>query len=111
MNNNLLDSIKNNCLVIDIETSSHYPDGTVVSIGNLPDKLNPVVRSIMNSLKYEENPELQNRSASSLATLVYLCSKREKSPNDKIVKNVFISPFLSLNLVYFKFYFAFINRC
>ncbi|RUP50793.1 hypothetical protein BC936DRAFT_137667 [Jimgerdemannia flammicorona] len=64
--------------------------GAVVALGVLPTKLNPVVRSVMNSVKYEENPELQQRASSTLATLVSLCATTSGrvNPNDKIVKNL-----------------------
>ncbi|RUS21143.1 hypothetical protein BC937DRAFT_93516 [Endogone sp. FLAS-F59071] len=64
--------------------------GAVVALGVLPIKLNPVVRSVMNSVKYEENPELQQRSSTTLATLVSLCATASGriNPNDKIVKNL-----------------------
>jgi TATA-binding protein-associated factor len=46
----------------------------------------------MNSIKSEENLGLQQRSASTLASLVSLCSAADSSvrvnPNDKIVKNL-----------------------
>lgn len=65
--------------------------GAVVELGVLPAKLNPVVRSVMNSIKYEENLELQQRSAATLADLIALCERSHQSranPNDKIVKNL-----------------------
>lgn len=66
--------------------------GAVVALRVLPSKLNPVIRSIMNSIKSEENFELQQRSASTLASLVELCSYEDGTvrvnPNDKIVKNL-----------------------
>ncbi|CAG8444968.1 8385_t:CDS:10 [Ambispora gerdemannii] len=66
--------------------------GAVVALRVLPPKLNPVIRSIMNSIKTEENSELQERSAATLASLVALCSSDKNSgrvnPNDKIAKNL-----------------------
>ncbi|RIB21561.1 hypothetical protein C2G38_2134285 [Gigaspora rosea] len=66
--------------------------GAVVSLRALPSKLNPVVRSVMNSIKTEENLGLQQRSAATLASLVELCASEDGStrvnPNDKIVKNL-----------------------
>ncbi|CAG8524478.1 17028_t:CDS:10, partial [Acaulospora colombiana] len=66
--------------------------GAVVALQVLPSKLNPIIRSIMNSIKSEENIELQQRSAATLASLVSLCSLEDSSvrvnPNDKIVKNL-----------------------
>ncbi|CAJ0832129.1 8775_t:CDS:10 [Entrophospora sp. SA101] len=64
----------------------------VVALQALPPKLNPIIRSIMNSIKKEENIELQQRSAATLANLVFLCSSNQSgtriNPNDKIVKNL-----------------------
>ncbi|CAI2172682.1 1119_t:CDS:10 [Funneliformis geosporum] len=67
--------------------------GAVVALRVLPPKLNPIIRSIMNSIKSEENLGLQQRSAATLASLVSLCSAAADSsvrvnPNDKIVKNL-----------------------
>ncbi|CAG8530565.1 8145_t:CDS:10 [Ambispora leptoticha] len=66
--------------------------GAIVALRVLPPKLNPVIRSIMNSIKTEENCELQERSAATLASLVALCSSDKNSgrvnPNDKIAKNL-----------------------
>lgn len=56
----------------------------------LPPKLNPVVRSIMNSLKYETNADLQGRSAAAVADLVALCIRPDAraNPSEKIVRNL-----------------------
>ncbi|KAI7889175.1 uncharacterized protein EV154DRAFT_515638 [Mucor mucedo] len=64
--------------------------GAVVELGVLPAKLNPVIRSVMNSIKFEENLELQQRSAATLADLIALCerSSNRVNPNDKVVKNL-----------------------
>ncbi|CDS01912.1 related to MOT1-transcriptional accessory protein [Sporisorium scitamineum] len=64
--------------------------GAVISLKVLPSKLNPVIRSVMNSVKFEENVDLQVRSARSVAKLIEYCvSPAAKSnPSDKIVKNL-----------------------
>ncbi|CBQ68835.1 related to MOT1-transcriptional accessory protein [Sporisorium reilianum SRZ2] len=64
--------------------------GAVISLKMLPPKLNPVIRSVMNSVKFEENVDLQVRSARSVAKLIEYCvSPAAKSnPSDKIVKNL-----------------------
>ncbi|KAI8080523.1 hypothetical protein BDF21DRAFT_444546 [Thamnidium elegans] len=64
--------------------------GAVVELGVLPTKLNPIIRSVMNSIKFEENLELQQRSAATLADLIALCerSNNRVNPNDKVVKNL-----------------------
>lgn len=64
--------------------------GAVVELGVLPAKLNPVIRSVMNSIKFEENLELQQRSARTLTDLISLCVKSNTrvNPNDKVIKNL-----------------------
>ncbi|EST08987.1 SNF2-related [Kalmanozyma brasiliensis GHG001] len=64
--------------------------GAVISLKVLPAKLNPVIRSIMNSVKFEENVDLQTRSARSVAKLIEYCSSpaAKTNPSDKIVKNL-----------------------
>ncbi|WFD01681.1 TATA-binding protein-associated factor mot1 [Malassezia obtusa] len=56
----------------------------------LPAKLNPVIRSIMNSVKYEENVDLQARSAAAVARFLELCSREgaRANPSPKIVRNL-----------------------
>ncbi|KAK9467494.1 hypothetical protein V1512DRAFT_237084 [Lipomyces arxii] len=58
-------------------------------ISRLPEKLNPVIRSLMDSVKEEENFDLQKRSATAVASLVRLCSNFKKTgASDKIIKNL-----------------------
>ncbi|GAO48421.1 hypothetical protein SAICODRAFT_21270 [Saitoella complicata NRRL Y-17804] len=60
-----------------------------VAMGQLPAKLNPVIRSIMDSIKKEENTVLQRRSAAAVATLVELCATGGKgAASDKMIKNL-----------------------
>lgn len=61
----------------------------LVSLGQLPKKLNPVIKSLMDSIKKEENPFLQRRSAEAISSLVYLCSTAGRgSAADKLIKNL-----------------------
>ncbi|KAF9987784.1 TATA-binding protein-associated factor mot1 [Modicella reniformis] len=64
----------------------------VINLGTLPAKLNPVINSVMKSVRSEENLELQTRSASTLASLVILCSSPfcnlRAAPTPKLVKNL-----------------------
>ncbi|KAN0061939.1 TATA-binding protein-associated factor mot1 [Thecaphora frezii] len=62
----------------------------VISLKVLPSKMNPVIRSIMNSVKFEENVDLQTRSAQSVAKFVAFCNTgaAKSNPSDKIVKNL-----------------------
>lgn len=53
----------------------------------LPKKLNPIIRSLMDSVKSEEHKQLQFRSASSICKLVTLFVDVGKiSASDKITK-------------------------
>jgi TATA-binding protein-associated factor len=55
----------------------------------LPEKMNPVIRPIMETIKGEPNRLLQAEAASSLSSLLSLCVSRSPCPNSKIVKNLF----------------------
>lgn len=54
----------------------------------LPEKLNPVVKPLMESIKREENPILQKLSAESLTYLMSQVCDRLPSPNVKIITNL-----------------------
>ncbi|XP_012935979.1 TATA-binding protein-associated factor 172 [Aplysia californica] len=60
----------------------------VVALDALPEKLNPVVRPLMDVIKKEENEALQEEAASCLAQLIKACISRDPNPNSKIVKNL-----------------------
>ncbi|KAF8933060.1 TATA-binding protein-associated factor mot1 [Dissophora ornata] len=64
----------------------------VINLGTLPAKLNPVINSVMKSVRSEENVELQARSAATLTSLVILCNSPFCSlrvvPTPKLVKNL-----------------------
>ncbi|WFD20347.1 TATA-binding protein-associated factor mot1 [Malassezia caprae] len=64
--------------------------GAVVAWGQLPPKLNPLIRSLMNSIKYEENLDLQQRAAQALARFLVLCTRSDApaNPSGKVVKNL-----------------------
>ncbi|KAK6523287.1 TATA-binding protein-associated factor mot1 [Orbilia ellipsospora] len=63
--------------------------GAMIAAQILPKKLNPVIRGVMDSVKAEENVDLQRRSAHSVAVLVDLCSQRGRVPvADKLTKNI-----------------------
>lgn len=66
--------------------------GAVVALKQIPTKLNPLIRSLMNGIKYEANPDLQKRTATALASFISLCNEAgasmKSNPSDKIVKNV-----------------------
>ncbi|XP_041865492.1 TATA-binding protein-associated factor 172 [Melanotaenia boesemani] len=60
----------------------------VVNLQVLPDKLNPLVRPLMEALKKEENALIQSYAASFIAKLLQQCSIRLPCPNPKIIKNL-----------------------
>uniref|UniRef100_H3CEF8 B-TFIID TATA-box binding protein associated factor 1 n=1 Tax=Tetraodon nigroviridis TaxID=99883 RepID=H3CEF8_TETNG len=60
----------------------------VVNLQLLPDKLNPVVRPLMEAVKREENTLVQAYAASFVAKLLQQCCTRSPCPNAKIVKNL-----------------------
>ncbi|KAL7752502.1 TATA-binding protein-associated factor mot1 [Sorochytrium milnesiophthora] len=71
----------------------------LISHGQLPAKVNPIVRSIMASIKQEEIVELQERAAVSSARLLQLCHQRSPAGAgtaaatvvaDKLVRNLCI---------------------
>ncbi|GAA5967385.1 hypothetical protein JCM11641_000529 [Rhodosporidiobolus odoratus] len=66
--------------------------GAVIALGDVPAKITPLIRSITNSIKSEENDELQARSAHSIAAFIDLCSSPSSTlrtnPSDKLVKNL-----------------------
>jgi TATA-binding protein-associated factor len=63
--------------------------GAVIGIGALTDKLNPVIKPLMESLKMERNEQLQSQAALMLAKILDICITRGMmAPVDKVVKNL-----------------------
>lgn len=60
----------------------------IVNIMQLPEKLNPIIKPLMESVKKEENTVVQNYAALCIAKLLQQCISRTPSPNPKIVKNL-----------------------
>uniref|UniRef100_A0A4W3KDG6 B-TFIID TATA-box binding protein associated factor 1 n=1 Tax=Callorhinchus milii TaxID=7868 RepID=A0A4W3KDG6_CALMI len=60
----------------------------VINLQQLPEKLNPVIKPLMEAAKKEENILVQNYAASSIAKLLQQCTSRCPCPNPKIVKNL-----------------------
>ncbi|XP_060697914.1 TATA-binding protein-associated factor 172 isoform X1 [Hemiscyllium ocellatum] len=60
----------------------------VVDLQQLPEKLNPVIKPLMEGVKKEENVLVQNYAASCIAKLLQQCTSRCPCPNPKIVKNL-----------------------
>lgn len=60
-----------------------------LALSGIPKKLNPIIKSLMESVKLEETLVLQKRSVCSVAKLVELLNKSgKKGAVDKIVKNL-----------------------
>lgn len=61
----------------------------MVSLQSLPEKLNPVIRPLMEAVKKEENMEVRRQTARCLAVVMQSCLIRNNtSPCAKIVKNL-----------------------
>ncbi|CAH1273032.1 BTAF1 [Branchiostoma lanceolatum] len=60
----------------------------LVSLRLLPDKLNPIIRPLMDTLKKEDNSLLQESAARSLALLLEQAMTRTPCPNPKITRNL-----------------------
>ena len=60
----------------------------VVSLQSLPEKLNPVIRPMMEAVKKEENTEVRKQAATCLATVMQSCLIRSPNPSAKIIKNL-----------------------
>ncbi|KAL0279382.1 UNVERIFIED_CONTAM: hypothetical protein PYX00_000958 [Menopon gallinae] len=62
--------------------------GSVTELKSLPEKLNPVIKPLMESIKKEESEILQKISAAEIAHLIELCVDRSPCPNVKIISNI-----------------------
>ena len=63
--------------------------GALVQLGFLPDKMNPVIKPLMESIKKEPIAELQKLCAKNLVVLIDLCLKKQLSnPAEKVTKNL-----------------------
>ncbi|OBZ75174.1 hypothetical protein A0H81_04814 [Grifola frondosa] len=72
----------------DVRVSAAFA-AAFVAFKSTPDKVSPIVKGIMNSIKNEENLDLQTHSAVAVASFVAFCVDRElNQPPDKIVKNL-----------------------
>ncbi|KAK4239615.1 hypothetical protein C8A03DRAFT_32294 [Achaetomium macrosporum] len=61
----------------------------LVAMKSLPKKPSPLIKAIMDSIKTEENQELQGRSAATIARLVQLLTETgRRNPADKVVANL-----------------------
>lgn len=62
--------------------------GAIVSLNALPEKLNPIIKPLMESIKKEKCDILQKLSAKFLVLLLDYVSDRNPNPNNKIVTNL-----------------------
>lgn len=60
----------------------------VVSLQQLPEKLNPIIKPLMETIKKEENTLVQNYAAQYIAKLLQQCTTRTPCPNSKVIKNL-----------------------
>ncbi|KAM8924786.1 TATA-binding protein-associated factor 172 [Pelodytes ibericus] len=60
----------------------------VVNLTQLPEKLNPVIKPLMEAVKKEENVVVQSYVALCIAKLLQQCTSRTPCPNPKILKNL-----------------------
>uniref|UniRef100_A0A8C5MZY2 B-TFIID TATA-box binding protein associated factor 1 n=1 Tax=Leptobrachium leishanense TaxID=445787 RepID=A0A8C5MZY2_9ANUR len=60
----------------------------IVNLTQLPEKLNPVIKPLMEAIKKEDNIVLQTYAALCIAKLLQQCTPRTPCPNPKIVKNL-----------------------
>ncbi|ORY35400.1 putative helicase [Naematelia encephala] len=67
--------------------------GALIALRVMPAKLGPVIKSVMDGVKKEENELLQTRAAASVAAFVSYCSSplfdKPVNPCDKVVRNLF----------------------
>uniref|UniRef100_A0A3Q3JAF2 BTAF1 RNA polymerase II, B-TFIID transcription factor-associated n=1 Tax=Monopterus albus TaxID=43700 RepID=A0A3Q3JAF2_MONAL len=61
---------------------------SVINLQVLPDKLNPIVRPLMEAIKRDENTLIQGYAASFIAKLLQQCAGRSPCPNPKIIRNL-----------------------
>ncbi|XP_013387250.1 TATA-binding protein-associated factor 172-like [Lingula anatina] len=62
--------------------------GATILLHFLPEKLNPVIRPLMDIIKKEDNPDIQRQAAANLSQLLSQCITRNPCPNGKVVKNL-----------------------
>ncbi len=63
--------------------------GAIVAFSDIPKKPSLVIKGLMDSIKTEENFELQKRSAASIASLVnFYANSERRGPADKVIANL-----------------------
>ncbi|XP_063047545.1 TATA-binding protein-associated factor 172 isoform X2 [Engraulis encrasicolus] len=59
-----------------------------VGLGELPERLNPLVRPLMEAARREENTLVQGHAATAIARLLQRCAARTPCPNSKVLRNL-----------------------
>lgn len=63
--------------------------GALVALGDIPKKPSALIKGLMDSIKLEENAELQKRSAASIASLIsHYANSGKRGPADKVIANL-----------------------
>ncbi|KAL8703397.1 MAG: hypothetical protein Q9201_003426 [Fulgogasparrea decipioides] len=63
--------------------------GALVAFGEIPRKPSALIKGIMDSIKSEDNTELQRRSAASIASLItHYAESGKRGPADKVIANL-----------------------
>ena len=63
--------------------------GALVALHDIPKKPGHIIKGIMDSIKKEENAELQQRSATAIVTLIeYYTAAAKRGPVDKVIGNL-----------------------
>lgn len=70
----------------------------IINLMQLPEKLNPIIKPLMESVKKEENTAVQNFAALCIAKLLQQCISRTPCPNPKILKNLCSSVCVDSNI-------------
>ncbi|GAB6025941.1 btaf1 RNA polymerase II, B-TFIID transcription factor-associated, 170kDa [Chamberlinius hualienensis] len=60
----------------------------IVAFKHVLEKLNPVIKPLMDAIKKEENKQLQKLAGKSLTQLLEMCIGRASCPNGKIIRNL-----------------------
>ena len=61
----------------------------LIAVGEVPKKPSALIKGVMDSIKMEENVDLQKRSAFSIASLLnYYASSQKRGPADKVTANL-----------------------
>lgn len=63
--------------------------GAIVALGDIPKKPSLLIKALMDSIKMEENVELQKRSAAAVASLLsHYANSEKRGPADKVMTNL-----------------------